>query len=113
LSRGTSHNGKWIIEYAPDDLSARERHKVLTGFVLPRPIAWVTTIGPPAWSMPRRSASSPLRTLRLTCVKVSTATLCEVCCGQSPHVSSRSFVSSGQHRSGFNPGTRIMAPQFG
>jgi flavin reductase (DIM6/NTAB) family NADH-FMN oxidoreductase RutF len=34
------------MEYAPDDLTARERYKVLTGFVLPRPIAWVTTIGP-------------------------------------------------------------------
>src|ERR1700687_4035862 len=35
------------MEYAPDDLTPRERYKVLTGFVLPRPIAWVTTIGPP------------------------------------------------------------------
>jgi flavin reductase (DIM6/NTAB) family NADH-FMN oxidoreductase RutF len=34
------------MEYAPHDLSPRERYKVLTGFVLPRPIAWVTTIGP-------------------------------------------------------------------
>ncbi|HXQ04860.1 MAG TPA: flavin reductase family protein, partial [Bradyrhizobium sp.] len=34
------------MEYAPDDLTPRERYKVLTGFVLPRPIAWVTTIGP-------------------------------------------------------------------
>src|SRR5437588_6880700 len=34
------------MEYAPSDLSHRERYKVLTGFVLPRPIAWVTTIGP-------------------------------------------------------------------
>ena len=33
------------MEYAPHDLTARERYKVLTGFVLPRPIAWVTTIG--------------------------------------------------------------------
>jgi flavin reductase (DIM6/NTAB) family NADH-FMN oxidoreductase RutF len=33
------------MEYAPDDLSPRERYKVLTGFVLPRPIAWVTSIG--------------------------------------------------------------------
>ena len=34
------------MDYAPHDLSPRERYKVLTGFVLPRPIAWVTTIGP-------------------------------------------------------------------
>src|ERR1700682_263576 len=34
------------MEYAPDDLTPRERYKVLTGFVLPRPIAWVTTAGP-------------------------------------------------------------------
>src|SRR5947199_8322511 len=34
------------MEYAPYDLSPRERYKVLTGFVLPRPIAWVTTVGP-------------------------------------------------------------------
>ena len=34
------------MDYAPDDLDHRERYKVLTGFVLPRPIAWVTTIGP-------------------------------------------------------------------
>src|SRR3954462_14594891 len=34
------------MEYTPNDLSHRERYKVLTGFVLPRPIAWVTTIGP-------------------------------------------------------------------
>jgi len=31
--------------YAPADLSQRERYKVLTGFVLPRPIAWVTSVG--------------------------------------------------------------------
>ena len=31
--------------YAPDDLSQRERYKVLTAFVLPRPIAWVTSVG--------------------------------------------------------------------
>ena len=30
----------------PSDLKPRERYKVLTSFVLPRPIAWVTTIGP-------------------------------------------------------------------
>ncbi len=34
------------MEYDPDDLKPRERYKVLTSFVLPRPIAWVTTIGP-------------------------------------------------------------------
>ena len=30
----------------PNDLKPRERYKVLTSFVLPRPIAWVTSIGP-------------------------------------------------------------------
>src|SRR5258705_2485419 len=34
------------MEYVPDDLTPRERYKVLTSFVLPRPIAWVTTLGP-------------------------------------------------------------------
>src|SRR2546423_13441277 len=34
------------MEYATSDLSQRERYKVLTSFVLPRPIAWVTTGGP-------------------------------------------------------------------
>jgi flavin reductase (DIM6/NTAB) family NADH-FMN oxidoreductase RutF len=34
------------MEYVPSDLSPRERYKVLTSFVLPRPIAWVTTLGP-------------------------------------------------------------------
>jgi flavin reductase (DIM6/NTAB) family NADH-FMN oxidoreductase RutF len=34
------------MEYAPQDLAPRERYKVLTAFVLPRPIAWVTTVGP-------------------------------------------------------------------
>ena len=34
------------MEYLPADLSARERYKILTSFVLPRPIAWVTTLGP-------------------------------------------------------------------
>jgi len=34
------------MEYTPGQLTQRERYKVLTGFVLPRPIAWVTTIGP-------------------------------------------------------------------
>jgi len=34
------------MQYAPSDLKPRERYKVLTSFVLPRPIAWVTTVGP-------------------------------------------------------------------
>ena len=34
------------MEYTPDELAPHERYKVLTAFVLPRPIAWVTTIGP-------------------------------------------------------------------
>jgi flavin reductase (DIM6/NTAB) family NADH-FMN oxidoreductase RutF len=34
------------MEYDPENLSPRERYKVLTSFVLPRPIAWVTTLGP-------------------------------------------------------------------
>jgi flavin reductase (DIM6/NTAB) family NADH-FMN oxidoreductase RutF len=33
------------MEYAPEDLTQRERYKVLTSFVLPRPIAWVTSMG--------------------------------------------------------------------
>src|SRR5437899_3091321 len=33
------------MQYAPSDLKPRERYKVLTSFVLPRPIAWVTTMG--------------------------------------------------------------------
>ena len=32
------------MEYAPEDLAPRERYKVLAGFVLPRPIAWVTSL---------------------------------------------------------------------
>ncbi|MHC2335933.1 flavin reductase family protein [Bradyrhizobium sp. USDA 4454] len=31
------------MEYAASDLTQRERYKVLTSFVLPRPIAWVTS----------------------------------------------------------------------
>ena len=46
------------MEYAPEDLAPRERYKLLAGFVLPRPIGWVTTLGRPAWSTPRRSVSS-------------------------------------------------------
>src|SRR5260370_4120398 len=34
------------MEYVPKDLTPRERYKVLTSFVMPRPIAWVTTVGP-------------------------------------------------------------------
>ena len=34
------------MEYTPDQLALHDRYKVLTAFVLPRPIAWVTTIGP-------------------------------------------------------------------
>ena len=34
------------MDYAASDLTARERYKVLASFVLPRPIAWVTSIGP-------------------------------------------------------------------
>ena len=34
------------MEYAASDLSQRERYKVLASFVLPRPIAWVTSVGP-------------------------------------------------------------------
>jgi flavin reductase (DIM6/NTAB) family NADH-FMN oxidoreductase RutF len=33
------------MEYAASDLTQRERYKVLTSFVLPRPIAWVTSMG--------------------------------------------------------------------
>ena len=34
------------MQYDPSDLKPRERYKVLTSFVLPRPIAWVTSMGP-------------------------------------------------------------------
>jgi flavin reductase (DIM6/NTAB) family NADH-FMN oxidoreductase RutF len=34
------------MEYAANDLTPRERYKVLASFVLPRPIAWVTSVGP-------------------------------------------------------------------
>jgi flavin reductase (DIM6/NTAB) family NADH-FMN oxidoreductase RutF len=33
------------MQYAADDLTPRERYKMLASFILPRPIAWVTTIG--------------------------------------------------------------------
>ncbi|HEY6981556.1 flavin reductase family protein [Reyranella sp.] len=34
------------MQYAASEVTAHERYKILTAFVLPRPIAWVTTIGP-------------------------------------------------------------------
>jgi flavin reductase (DIM6/NTAB) family NADH-FMN oxidoreductase RutF len=34
------------MDYDASDLTPRERYKVLTSFVLPRPIAWVTSVGP-------------------------------------------------------------------
>ena len=34
------------MEYAPENLQPRDRYKLLAGFVLPRPIAWITTVGP-------------------------------------------------------------------
>jgi flavin reductase (DIM6/NTAB) family NADH-FMN oxidoreductase RutF len=34
------------MEYDANDLKPRDRYKLLISFVLPRPIAWVTTIGP-------------------------------------------------------------------
>ena len=34
------------MEYAASDLTPRERYKVLTSFILQRPIAWVTSVGP-------------------------------------------------------------------
>ena len=34
------------MEYEAARLSQRERYKVLTSFVLPRPIVWVTSVGP-------------------------------------------------------------------
>jgi flavin reductase (DIM6/NTAB) family NADH-FMN oxidoreductase RutF len=34
------------MEYAANDLKPRDRYKLLAGFILPRPIAWVTTVGP-------------------------------------------------------------------
>ena len=36
------------MQYASNDLTSAERYKVLTAFILPRPIAWVTTLGPTA-----------------------------------------------------------------
>jgi flavin reductase (DIM6/NTAB) family NADH-FMN oxidoreductase RutF len=34
------------MEYAASDLTPHDRYKLLAGFVVPRPIAWVTTVGP-------------------------------------------------------------------
>ena len=34
------------MQYATSDVTPHERYKILTAFVLPRPIAWVTTLGP-------------------------------------------------------------------
>ncbi|TWA99601.1 flavin reductase family protein [Bradyrhizobium stylosanthis] len=34
------------MDYAASELTPRERYKVLTSFILPRPIAWVTSVGP-------------------------------------------------------------------
>ena len=34
------------MQYAVKDLAPYERYKLLASFVLPRPIAWVTTVGP-------------------------------------------------------------------
>lgn len=34
------------MQYAASDVSRHERYKLLGSFILPRPIAWVTTIGP-------------------------------------------------------------------
>jgi len=34
------------MDYAASELTPRERYKVLTSFILPRPIVWVTSVGP-------------------------------------------------------------------
>ena len=34
------------MHYAAKDLTPHERYKLLISFVLPRPIAWITTVGP-------------------------------------------------------------------
>ena len=34
------------MQYAVSDVNHHDRYKILTAFVLPRPIAWVTTLGP-------------------------------------------------------------------
>ena len=33
------------MQYAARDLTPHERYKIVTSFVLPRPIAWLTTLG--------------------------------------------------------------------
>lgn len=35
-----------MLHYAAADLAPAQRYKLLVGFVVPRPIAWVTTLGP-------------------------------------------------------------------
>jgi flavin reductase (DIM6/NTAB) family NADH-FMN oxidoreductase RutF len=34
------------MQYAANELAPRDRYKLLISFVLPRPIAWITTLGP-------------------------------------------------------------------
>src|SRR4029079_17549109 len=34
------------MQYAVNDVNHHDRYKILAAFVLPRPIAWVTTLGP-------------------------------------------------------------------
>src|ERR1700761_8949209 len=34
------------MQYAASDVNSHDRYKILTAFVLPRPIAWVTAVGP-------------------------------------------------------------------
>ena len=34
------------MQYAVNDVNHHDRYKILTAFVLPRPIAWVTSLGP-------------------------------------------------------------------
>ena len=34
------------MQYAASEVSQHERYKLLISFILPRPIAWVTTLGP-------------------------------------------------------------------
>ena len=47
LAPETLHHTRRIPPWnTPRRPQPRERYKVLTAFVLPRPIAWVTTIGP-------------------------------------------------------------------
>src|SRR3984885_9090015 len=46
LLTGTWFNKECTMEYAANDLTPHERYKLLAGFVRPRPIAWVTSVGP-------------------------------------------------------------------